>query len=269
MDRHNGITVGQHRAIEECRQALAEIPSIFGRLACLSSLRDPHSGHYRSSDFDLRFREDDLDFALRNIHEEFFQDWLQCTIAQQKADLEVFLCGLTVERVKVLSSWARLEPYRAYPPEAVDDLERRIYFGNLQVILALLANEAGAGQPASAQEEPYCKSSDPRVLQIQRWAVDQLGDIGLTLGRLSGRLQTSEGYLGRLFREHTGMSFRQYLRRIRMSRAIELLRDPAHTTKEIAAETGYTEISNFYRDFRSTFGMTPVEWRTHALSRLS
>jgi transcriptional regulator GlxA family with amidase domain len=50
-----------------------------------------------------------------------------------------------------------------------------------------------------------------------------------------------------------------------MNRAKELLLDPRRSVKEVSAATGYTAASNFIRDFRAIWGMTPKEYRLRGL----
>ena len=54
------------------------------------------------------------------------------------------------------------------------------------------------------------------------------------------------------------------MRHIRMKRAAELLKDNMRPIKAIAVDCGYDDVSNFYRDFRKVYGMTPKHARITA-----
>jgi AraC-like DNA-binding protein len=69
-------------------------------------------------------------------------------------------------------------------------------------------------------------------------------------------MQLSERHLQRLMRASFGVSPRVWLRRQRMGATLELLGD-AQSVKAVAIELGYTEVSQFSRDFRGQFGCTP------------
>ncbi len=74
------------------------------------------------------------------------------------------------------------------------------------------------------------------------------------LGRLVG---CSPFYLSRLFSQGMGMTLQQYLRRVRLERAAELLRTGKCNVTEAAMEVGYSSLSHFSTSFRELFGCCP------------
>lgn len=68
-------------------------------------------------------------------------------------------------------------------------------------------------------------------------------------------------YLSHIFREQTGQTFVEYLTQVRMRRALELCKDPAQSIKSIAEQSGYSNISYFYRVFKKATGKTIGEYR--------
>lgn len=72
-------------------------------------------------------------------------------------------------------------------------------------------------------------------------------------------LQVSEHTLKRLFREHFGLSPLQYIQRLRMSRAEELLKGGRHSIKEIAYKVGYRHPNDFSRAYRKFTGVNATE----------
>lgn len=74
------------------------------------------------------------------------------------------------------------------------------------------------------------------------------------LGRLVG---CSPFYLSRLFSQGSGTTIQQYLRRIRLERAAELLRTGKCNVTEAAMEVGYSSLSHFSTAFREMFGCCP------------
>jgi len=67
----------------------------------------------------------------------------------------------------------------------------------------------------------------------------------------------SSNYFSSYFRKVTGISFSEYVTRIRISRARELLRDTDKSVTEIAMECGFHNISNFYRLYKKHVGKPP------------
>jgi AraC-like DNA-binding protein len=96
---------------------------------------------------------------------------------------------------------------------------------------------------------------DPRIRMILQTAGLRGGVI--TLSDASRLLGLSESHMRRLFSRETGSTFAQYLRDIRMKRALTSLNDLNRSIKTIAADCGYRDVSNFYRDFKRVHGKTP------------
>ena len=129
------------------RNTLSQIPSLFGRLVYLCSLRDPNSGLYRHYGLAQVFSDDQADRVLRQSHEQTFAQWLCFNLEQQKADLDLYLGGLNGNRRTILDTWIRLAPYRGLIPSVVREVERRLYLSDLETILELLKNEYGVASP--------------------------------------------------------------------------------------------------------------------------
>ena len=73
--------------------------------------------------------------------------------------------------------------------------------------------------------------------------------------------KTSVGHLARLFREEIGKSFTEYLRDLRLRRAVKTLTQSSQSIGQIAKSVGYLDASRFSRHFANQFGMTPREYR--------
>ncbi len=72
-------------------------------------------------------------------------------------------------------------------------------------------------------------------------------------------------YLSRLFKKQTGENFIQYVTRVKMERAIELLKDPRYKTYQVSEALGYKTPRYFSRLFRMQTGMNPSEYRGRVL----
>lgn len=83
----------------------------------------------------------------------------------------------------------------------------------------------------------------------------------VTLKDLSLRYSFSPNYLGLLFKEETGYSFSDYLTKLRLDKARQLLSDTNLKIYEIAEQVGYRYFPYFSRHFREVVGMTPLEYR--------
>lgn len=72
-------------------------------------------------------------------------------------------------------------------------------------------------------------------------------------------------YLSRMFKKQTGESFLQYVTRVKMEKAIELLKDPKYKTYQVSEMLGYKTRRYFSRLFRNHTGMNPSEYRGKVL----
>lgn len=84
---------------------------------------------------------------------------------------------------------------------------------------------------------------------------------GVSLRTLAEEFKLSEGYLSRYFRKETGVTFSRCLQEMRMKRAAELLVKTDCNIERITELVGYTDQSAFFRNFKETYGMTPVQFR--------
>lgn len=132
-------------ADELWRHTISQIPSSFGRLVYLASLRDQNTGRYEHHGLSQMFGEDESDRALRQSHEQTFAGWLGFDLKRQKEDLDLYLSAFQVEKRTILATWIRLAPYRNLTPTAVPEPERRLYLTDIEAILELLNNENDVG----------------------------------------------------------------------------------------------------------------------------
>jgi AraC family transcriptional regulator len=79
-----------------------------------------------------------------------------------------------------------------------------------------------------------------------------------TLEMLGREVGCSPFYLSRSFSREVGLTIPQYLRKLRMERAAELLRSGRYNVTEAATEVGYASLSHFSKAFCETIGCCPV-----------
>lgn len=64
-----------------------------------------------------------------------------------------------------------------------------------------------------------------------------------------------------IFKQYTGVSIVQYMNRLRIDYAAELLRHTNDTVLSICEECGYDSLSFFIKSFKSQYGQTPLQYR--------
>lgn len=70
----------------------------------------------------------------------------------------------------------------------------------------------------------------------------------------------SESYLSRKMKKVLGIGFSEYITRLRMEKAIELLREPNTKVAKVALEVGYPDYRYFSQSFKKYTGYSPSEF---------
>ncbi|MFB9274823.1 response regulator [Cohnella cellulosilytica] len=87
----------------------------------------------------------------------------------------------------------------------------------------------------------------------------------LTLEEVADRFFLHPVYLSVMFKEKTGETFQDYLRRIRMERAKQLLLTTKYRIDRISVMIGYENTKYFYKVFKKETGFTPADFRQRQL----
>ena len=101
---------------------------------------------------------------------------------------------------------------------------------------------------------------EPLVLRAMR-LLRERGCAGLTVEELCERLDYSRTTLDNLFRSHLGHTVSEELIRIRLNRAIQLLRDTDQSLEQIAPRCGLPSVAYLCRFIRRETGKTPGQFR--------
>jgi len=90
------------------------------------------------------------------------------------------------------------------------------------------------------------------------------GSLGrqISLAQLARSVNLSPWWLCHVFKTETGLSPLQYFKALRMKQAKTLLETTFLSVKEIMNEVGLSDPSHFVRDFKSTYGSSPANFRT-------
>lgn len=83
----------------------------------------------------------------------------------------------------------------------------------------------------------------------------------ISLDEVSQAVNISPYYFSKIFKEDVGEGFVEYLTKIRMDRAKELLTTTEYSMKEICSMVGYADPNYFSRSFKKNVGVTPTEYK--------
>jgi hypothetical protein len=125
------------------QRTLTGIATVLGRLAYLASLRNVNTGTYEHFGLAEKVGVDDVDRLIRRSHLEVFQQWLCFNLEQQKMELEEYFSAIEGDRREILSNWLSLGPYAAWVPAESRDVERKLFYTDLGMVLELIRGESG------------------------------------------------------------------------------------------------------------------------------
>lgn len=83
----------------------------------------------------------------------------------------------------------------------------------------------------------------------------------LSLDDVSMEVDVTPYYFSRLFKEEMNIGFVEYVAKLRIEKAKELLNCSGMSMKEICLEVGYTDPNYFSRQFKKYEGVSPTEYR--------
>lgn len=136
-------------------------------------------------------------------------------------------------------------------------LDKRQYDSILRLLtifaqhLSTLSNQLAVKEENS--EAPMI--SRARVLIADRHAED------LSLETVAKAVNTSAFYFCKMFKKATGLTFTDYLARVRVEKVRNLLLNPHKRISEAAFEAGFQSLSQFNRVFRRVAGESPTTYR--------
>jgi len=112
----------------------------------------------------------------------------------------------------------------------------------------------------TSEEKPDDLGYYEKIISLVRSYLDKEYQ-NATLEQASRLVNLSPNYLSRLMKEHSDLSFSDYLLKTRMENAAAMLRDIQFKQYEIAYRVGYDNPKNFSRAFHQYFQMTPSQYR--------
>lgn len=90
---------------------------------------------------------------------------------------------------------------------------------------------------------------------------DQYADKDLSLNAIADMLDLSPAYIGRLFKMQTGNTILNYIIEVRMAKVREMLLATDYPVGDIAERNGFANSPHFYKTFKKSNGVTPLEFR--------
>jgi AraC-like DNA-binding protein/ligand-binding sensor protein len=105
----------------------------------------------------------------------------------------------------------------------------------------------------------------PPVARARAFIADHLGD-KISLPEVAGAVHMSAFYFCKVFKKSTGLTFSDYLARVRVEAVKKLLLNQNKRVSEAAYEAGFQSLSQFNRTFNRLAGESPTDFRTRLSS---
>lgn len=100
------------------------------------------------------------------------------------------------------------------------------------------------------------------VQQMQDYIKEHIRE-EITLAELSRVSMFSPWYSYRLFKQYTGVTFADYIRKLRLSESALRLKKEDCKVIDVAYDTGFGSVDGYQRAFYREFGCNPGEYATH------
>ncbi|AEF55785.1 helix-turn-helix domain-containing protein [Marinomonas posidonica] len=94
--------------------------------------------------------------------------------------------------------------------------------------------------------------------------VTQNYDQDISLADVSSLIGMSDSHFSRFFKKATGNRFIEFVNRVRISRACNLLTETDDQIANICFQVGFNNVANFNRRFHELKGVTPRDFRTQS-----
>lgn len=136
-----------------------------------------------------------------------------------------------------------------------EDTNRLAAIGQFYVLLSYLKQATG-----HLENSPESAASSSCVSHATRF-IEQNYYIELDVQTLCDYVNYSRSYLSRVFHQETGFTIPEYINKIRMENAMELLRETTLPLREVATSVGINDSFYFSKLFKKFTGQTPREYR--------
>ena len=123
--------------------------------------------------------------------------------------------------------------------------------------LSLLANQIALQEEEA--ESPFARRARAYIMANQSDPID--------LAKVAQAMHVSTFYFCKMFKKATGLTFTEYLGRVRVEKAKHLLLNPHLRVSEIAYDVGFQSLTHFNRVFRQVVGQSPTVYRESKSAR--
>jgi len=144
------------------------------------------------------------------------------------------------------------------------EVDQMLAFPNSTLLFKMLRSSLTS---VKEKEEVSCQAQQKQLEEQLLAFVDaRYLDSSLCLSAAADHLQTSIYSVSRIFKERTGMGFKEYITGKRLRQACRLLRTTNLSVTSIASQCGFENANYFTVVFRTEYGIPPSKYRAEAVA---
>ena len=83
----------------------------------------------------------------------------------------------------------------------------------------------------------------------------------INMAMVANQVSINYTWFSEKFKEHIGMNFNEYIKRLRIDEACRLLQKDCYKVYEVAERSGFGDVKYFMKTFKEATGLTPSEWK--------
>jgi len=106
----------------------------------------------------------------------------------------------------------------------------------------------------------YQSGHEKLVERVMEFIDREFASPQISLQAIADHVRKNPAYISKVFKEVTGDNYVRYLRRKRLAKTLELLRDSPMLVSEAARLAGFSDQSTFIKLFKREYGVTPSEY---------
>jgi AraC-like DNA-binding protein len=148
----------------------------------------------------------------------------------------------------------RLVSFLIAESKRVDDYRDPIIRGLLAAVLASVRRSLEGSEARTG--------GHPLVEELRRNVLSRYMHPELSVAKLAEQIGRSADYISWLYRSESGRTLSSEIRRVRLERAVDMLRETDYQIAEIAWNCGFSSPAYFTRVFTREYGRSPREYRS-------
>ncbi len=188
--------------------------------------------------------------------------------------------GYKTKVIIITAFWEKEYVKAAFEYDAADYILKPINLEELDKVLAKVCKECNAER---ALQEKYVQLEQNLMQDIHQpvtqailedrtnsyiSSINKIIDIittrymkEITIQTLADQMFMTPNYLSLLFKKNTGQTINEYITKVRMEKAMELLRNPSIRVFEVSQLVGYKNSDYFTKIFKRYTGIKPFEYK--------